>query len=155
MKERLSLIPTALQHQLMIQVVLILLNIFLAFITLFAFSAAVSIPFLMVSLLLAGSIIRLYLIGVQGHYLILHGVILKVERTPIRQRPKALLLEAEGKALRLVLQNRHISPSEGHTVVLYLGQIPHPFTSAAASTSCTPIWPWLCRSRIPKDKMMI
>lgn len=120
MKERLSLIPTALQHQLMIQVVLILLNIFLAFITLFAFSAAVSIPFLMLSLLLAGSIIRLYLIGVQGHYLILHGVILKVERTPIRQRPKALLLEAEGKALRLVLRNRHISPSEGHTVVLYL-----------------------------------
>lgn len=53
-------------------------------------------------------------------YLILRGVILKVERTVLRQRPKSILLEANGKALLVMLRNRHAAVREGDTVTLYI-----------------------------------
>lgn len=120
MKNKLAMFPTALQHQMLIQTVLALLSLVLALVVFIIFSAAASIPFLIVSLLLAFSILRLYYITTQGRYLELRGVILKVERTPIRQRPKSLLLEVDRKALRLMLRNRHLSLKEGHTIILYL-----------------------------------
>lgn len=120
MKNRLAMFPTALQHQLLVQAALALLSLALALVVLIIFSATASLPFLLVSLLLAFSTLRLYCTTAQRHYLELRGIILKVERTPIRQRPKAILLEVDGKALHLVLRNRHISLKEGHTVILYL-----------------------------------
>ena len=63
---------------------------------------------------------RLYRTGMRGQYLILRGVILKVERTVLRQRPKSILLEANGKALLVMLRNRHAAVREGDTVTLYI-----------------------------------
>lgn len=45
---------------------------------------------------------------------------LKLERTPLRLRPKAMLMEVEGKALLVVLRNRHISVREGDALTLYI-----------------------------------
>ena len=56
----------------------------------------------------------------RGQYLILKGVILKVERTSLRQRPKSILLETNGKALLVMLRNRHTSVREGDVVTLYI-----------------------------------
>ena len=129
MKNKLAMFPTALQHQLLIQAALALLNLVLALVVLVIFSATASTPFLILSFLLGFNILLLYRITTQGRYLELRGVILKVERTPIRQRPKSLLLEVDGKALRLMLRNRHLSLKEGHTIVLYL-------------TDTTPLYEW-------------
>lgn len=69
---------------------------------------------------LAFSAFRLYNIGRRGQYLVLEGTVLKLERTPLRLRPKAMLMEVEGKALLVVLRNRHISVREGDALTLYI-----------------------------------
>ena len=45
---------------------------------------------------------------------------MKVERTSVRQQMKSLLLEVDGKALQVVLRNRHVTVQEGETVKLYI-----------------------------------
>ena len=83
-------------------------------------SFSVSVPFLLGAALLTICAARLYHTGMRGQYLILRGVILKVERTALRQRPKSILLEANGKALLVMLRNRHAAVREGDTVTLYI-----------------------------------
>ena len=83
-------------------------------------SFSVSVPFLLGAALLTICAARLYRTGMRGQYLILRGVILKVERTVLRQRPKSILLEANGKALLVMLRNRHAAVREGDTVTLYI-----------------------------------
>ena len=74
----------------------------------------------MCAVLLAFSAFRLYNIGRRGQYLVLEGTVLKLERTPLRLRPKAMWMEVEGKALLVVLRNRHISVREGDALTLYI-----------------------------------
>lgn len=120
MKRILHMLPPALQRQLMIQAGLALLALVLAVVALFFFSLIISVPFLLGAALLAFSALRLYHIGTQGQYLILRGTVMKVERTSVRQQMKSLLLEVDGKALQVVLRNRHVTVQEGETVKLYI-----------------------------------
>ena len=120
MKRILRMLPPALQRQLMIQAGLALLALVLAVVALFFFSLIISVPFLLGASLLAFSALRLYHIGTQGQYLILRGTVMKVERTSVRQQMKSLLLEVDGKALQVVLRNRHVTVQEGETVKLYI-----------------------------------
>ena len=108
-------IPLALQHQM-----LSVLTLVLAALAMLFFSITVSVPFLLCAVLLAFSAFRLYNIGRRGQYLVLEGTVLKLERTPLRLRPKAMLMEVEGKALLVVLRNRHISVREGDALTLYI-----------------------------------
>ena len=109
MKQDACNIPLALQHQMLIQAALSVLTLVLAALAMLFFSITVSVPFLLCAVLLAFSAFRLYNIGRRGQYLVLEGTVLKLERTPLRLRPKAMLMEVEGKALLVVLRNRHIS----------------------------------------------
>ena len=111
-------LPPALQQQLIIQMGLALLCLILAIGAFVFVSFTVSIPFLLGAAVLTISAARLYRTGMRGQYLILRGVILKVERTTLRQRPKSILLEANGKALLVMLRNRHAAVREGDTVTL-------------------------------------
>ena len=77
-------------------------------------------PFLLGAALLVICAMRLFCTGMRGQYLILRGVILKVDRTALRQRPKSILLETNGKALQVMLRNRHAAVREGDTVTLYI-----------------------------------
>lgn len=94
MKQDWKLLPPALQHQMFIQMGLALLCLILAIGALVFVSFTVSIPFLLGASVLTISAARLYRTGMRGQYLILKGVILKVERTSLRQRPKSILLLA-------------------------------------------------------------
>ena len=123
MKRILRMLPPALQRQLMIQAGLALLALVLAVVALFFFSLIISVPFLLGAALLAFSALRLYHIGTQVQYLILRGTVMKVERTSVRQQMKSLLLEVDGKALQVVLRNRHVTVQEGETVKLYISDI--------------------------------
>ena len=118
-KDRKSL-PPALQHQMIIQIGLALFCLVLAIGALAFVSFTVSIPFLLGAALLVICAMRLFCIGMRGQYLILRGVILKVDRTALRQRPKSILLETNGKALQVMLRNRHAAVREGDTVTLYI-----------------------------------
>ena len=62
----------------------------------------------------------LYRLLMQGRYLALRGTVLHVEQTIMRRHTKVIILEAEGKALRIQLRNRHIKVVQGDTVALYL-----------------------------------
>lgn len=62
----------------------------------------------------------LYQLLIQGRYLALRGTVLNAEQTMIRKHTKVIILEAEGKALRIQLRNRHIKVVQGDTVALYL-----------------------------------
>lgn len=120
MKKDLQSIPVPLQHQLLIQTALAAFCIVVAVVTWIFFAITAAIPFFCGLVLLAMNVIRLYYIAVTGAYLELSSTVLKVERTPIRQRARAMLLEIDGKALRVTLRNRHISIQAGDSVVLYI-----------------------------------
>ena len=117
MKQDWKSLPPALQHQLIIQMGLAVCCLVLAIGALAFISFSVSVPFLLGAALLTICAARLYHTGMRGQYLILRGVILKVERTALRQRPKSILLEANGKALLVMLRNRHAAVREGDTAV--------------------------------------
>lgn len=77
------------------------------------------LPFVLAAGLMAVSAGHIYHIAAEQRYLVLVGTVLKVERTEFWHRPKALLLEVEGKALRLVLHSRHRAPAAGASVSIY------------------------------------
>ena len=66
------------------------------------------------------SAILLYRLLMQGRYLALRGTVLHVEQTMIRKHTKVIILEAEGKALRIQLRNRHMKVAQGDALALYL-----------------------------------
>ena len=99
MKQDACNIPLALQHQMLIQAALSVLTLVLAALAMLFFSITVSVPFLLCAVLLAFSAFRLYNIGRRGQYLVLEGT---------------------GKALLVVLRNRHISVREGDALTLYI-----------------------------------
>ena len=134
MKQDWKSLPPALQHQLIIQMGLAVCCLVLAIGALAFISFSVSVPFLLGAALLTICAARLYRTGMRGQYLILRGVILKVERTVLRQRPKSILLEANGKALLVMLRNRHC-----------ISRIPLHSMNGRGSTDCMPTWRW-CRA---------
>ena len=58
----------------------------------------------------------LYQLLIQGRYLALRGTVLNAEQTMIRKHTKVIILEAEGKALRIQLRNRHMKVAQGDIV---------------------------------------
>jgi len=121
MKHSKSNIPTPLQTRILLLTGISILSLVLGIALLLILSSTLALPFLLFTILAALGGRRLYRIAVLGQYLMLTGTILKVERTIILHRPKALLLEAEGKALRVVLRGRHWAPAEGEHITLYVG----------------------------------
>ena len=73
---------------------------------------------LCVTMLVSASL--LYRLLIQGRYLALRGTVLNAEQTMIRKHTKVIILEAEGKALRIQLRNRHMKVAQGDIVALYL-----------------------------------
>ena len=144
-------LPPALQQQLIIQMGLALFCLVLAIGAFVFVSFTVSIPFLLGAAVLTISAARLYRTGMRGQYLILRGVILKVERTTLRQRPKSILLEANGKALLVMLRNRHATVREGDTVTLYIADT----TPLGVFIACTLTWRWYRVRRIQPDEKKV
>lgn len=129
MKQFLKPIPIPLQHQ-VLKRALMSVSALAAGIAFFALASwAMAAPFLLASAMLAISAVHIYYAAVEGHCLELKGVVLRVEQTALRRRPKALLLEIDGKAIRLVLHDRCYAPKEGSLVSVFV-------------LDTTPLYPW-------------
>ena len=92
-------------------------------------SAAMAAPCLAVALLAAAGAWYIYHQARLGRCLVLKGTVLKTEMTVLRRRPKALLLEVDGKALRVVLRGRNKELEAGVAVEVYI-------------TDTTPLYDW-------------
>ena len=120
MKDKRTSVPLALQTQILLQAALALASLVTGVILVILFSAAVSLPFFLLALLFGLGSIRIYHASMAGRYLTLLGNVLKVEQTAILRRPKAILLEIDGRALRVSLRNRHRAPEQGKIVRIYV-----------------------------------
>lgn len=123
-------IPVPLQHQILIRSALAALSLLLSIpLLLLGAGLTAAIPFLLITILLAVNAGHIYYIAVTNRFLALNGVVLKLELAAFRRRPKALLLEVEGKALRVMLRNRHKAPKAGDRITLFI-------------TEDTQLYPW-------------
>ena len=113
-------IPIPLQSQILLRLVLTVCSLVVGSLLLVLFSLPIAAPFFLLALVTAASGGHLYWVAVCGHYLVLTGTVLKVERTTVMRRPKAILMEVEGTALRVILRNRHKAPGEGSQLSFYV-----------------------------------
>lgn len=121
MKNDIAMIPAALQRTMFKQLGLVLLALAAgACLFLQSGQAMAAVPFLLAALLLAASAIYTGWLAMRGHCLELKCVVLDVERSALRGRTKALLLEAQGMALRLPLRGRLRPPEVGAPIRVYI-----------------------------------
>lgn len=113
-------IPAPLQTQVLTRMGTAVCSLIAGIALLILVSGMTAIPFLLLAVLAAANGWRTYHLAARGHYLILSATVLKVERTGILRRPKAVLVEAEGKALRVILRSRYKIPAEGSHVTFYV-----------------------------------
>lgn len=113
-------IPMPLQAHILAQVGLAACSLIVGIAFLILFTGMVAFPFLLLAVLASVNGWRVYHVAVNGHYLALSATVLKVERTAFLRRPKAVLVEAEGKALRVMLRNRLSTPKEGSCITFYV-----------------------------------
>ena len=121
MKNKLRSLPIPLQDLLIYRVALSILalstSLALAF---FLHNIHFALPGLILCVTMLVSATLLYRLLVQGRFLALRGTVLHVEQTMIRKHTKVIILEVEGKALRIQLRNRHMKLAQGDMVALYL-----------------------------------
>ena len=110
-------IPMPLQAQILMQLALAACSLIAGNVLLVFFTMTIAAPLFLLAAVSGG---HLYLVAARGHYLCLTGIVVRVERTMVLRRPKAILMEAEGTALRVVLRNRHKIPAEGHQITFYI-----------------------------------
>lgn len=120
MRNKISSIPMPLQTQILLQAALALTALVTGIVLVILISITVSVPFFLLAILFGFGSLRVYIAAAGGRYLTLIGTVLKVERTAILRRPKALLLEIDGKALRIALRNRHRTPEENGPIRVYV-----------------------------------
>ena len=113
-------IPTPLQVQILMQAGLAVCSLIAGIAFLILFTGIVAFPFLLLAILASVNGWRVYHVAAHGHYLTLSSIVLKVERTAFLRRPKAVLVEAEGKALRVMLRSRLSAPKEGSCITFYV-----------------------------------
>lgn len=120
MIESLRRIPIPLQHQIIIRAAIGIIALIAGALTLCLWSITIAMPFLLLMFLLEANAVHIYRVAIHGCFLKLTGTVLKTERTILRQRPKAALLEVEGKALRVLLHNRSRALRDGDRVLLFV-----------------------------------
>lgn len=113
-------IPMPLQAHILAQVGLAVCSLIVGIAFLILFTDIVAFPFLLLAILASVNGWRVYHVASHGHYLTLSSVVLKVERTAFLRRPKAVLVETEGKALRVMLRSRLSAPKEGNCITFYV-----------------------------------
>ena len=121
MKNKLRLLPVPLQNLLIYRVALAILALGASLaVAVFLHDVHFALPGLILCVTMLVSASLLYQLLIQGRYLALRGTVLNAEQTMIRKHTKVIILEAEGKALRIQLRNRHMKVAQGDIVALYL-----------------------------------
>ena len=121
MKNKLRLLPVPLQNLLIYRVALAMLALGASLaLAIVLHDVHFALPGLILCVTMLVSAVLLYQLLMQGRYLALRGTVLNVEQTMIRKHNKVIILEAEGKALRIQLRNRHMKVAQGDMMALYL-----------------------------------
>ena len=121
MKNKLRLLPVSLQNLLIYRVALAILALGASLaLAVFLHDVHFALPGLILCVTMLVSASLLYQLLIQGRYLALRGTVLNAEQTMIRTHTKVIILEAEGKALRIQLRNQHMKVAQGDIVALYL-----------------------------------
>ena len=121
MKNKLRLLPVPLQNLLIYRVALAILALGASLaLAVFLHDVHFALPGLILCVTMLVSASLLYQLLIQGRYLALRGTVLNAEQTMIRKHTKVIILEAEGKALRIQLRNQHMKVAQGDIVALYL-----------------------------------
>lgn len=121
MKNKLRLLPVPLQNLLIYRVAFAILALGASLaLAVFLHDVHFALPGLILCVTMLVSASLLYQLLIQGRYLALRGTVLNAEQTMIRKHTKVIILEAEGKALRIQLRNQHMKVAQGDIVALYL-----------------------------------
>ena len=121
MKNKLRLLPVPLQNLLIYRVALAILALGASLaLAVFLHDVHFALPGLILCVTMLVSASLLYRLLIQGRYLALRGTVLNAEQTMIRKHTKVIILEAEGKVLRIQLRNQHMKVAQGDIVALYL-----------------------------------
>ena len=121
MNNKLRLLPVPLQNLLIYRVALAILALGASLaLAVFLHDVHFALPGLILCVTMLVSASLLYRLLIQGRYLALRGTVLNAEQTMIRKHTKVIILEAEGKALRIQLRNQHMKVAQGDIVALYL-----------------------------------
>ena len=121
MKNKLRLLPVPLQNLLIYRVALAILALGASLaLAVFLHDVHFALPGLILCVTMLVSASLLYQLLIQGRDLALRGTVLNAEQTMIRKHTKVIILEAEGKALRIQLRNQHMKVAQGDIVALYL-----------------------------------
>ena len=121
MKNKLRLLPVPLQNLLIYRVALAILALGASLaLAVFLHDVHFALPGLILCVTMLVSASLLYRLLIQGRYLALRETVLNAEQTMIRKHTKVIILEAEGKALRIQLRNQHMKVAQGDIVALYL-----------------------------------
>ena len=112
--------PLPLQRYMLIQILLLFACLAVAVVVMIYFSVTMMIPFLVGAAIFAANAVRLHYIAATGTYLALKGTVLKVDYTLLRRRAQSLIMETEGKALRVNLRNRHLAVQSGDRILIYI-----------------------------------
>lgn len=121
MKNKIRTLPVPLQNLLIYRVALAILALGTSLaLAIFLHDVHFALPGLILCVTMLVSASLLYRLLIQGRYLALHGTVLNAEQTMIRKHTKVIILEAEGKALRIQLRNQHMKVAQGDIVALYL-----------------------------------
>lgn len=121
MKSDFGALPIPLQRQILVRVSLSAASVVTGVgLLVLLRSATMAAPCLVAALLAAASGWHIYRQATLGRCLVLNGTVLKTEMSALRHRPKALLLEVDGKALRVVLRGRYKVLGAGTSVAVYI-----------------------------------
>lgn len=113
-------IPLPLQSQILLHAALAAVSLIAGFVVLFFFAFMPAVPFLLFAALTALNAWRIYYAAANGFCVILKGAVLKVERSAVLRRPRAVVTEIDGKALRVALRSRLKAPGEGEHIAVYV-----------------------------------
>lgn len=117
MKNKLRTLPVTLQNLLIYRVALAILALGASLaLAIFLHDVHFALPGLILCVTMLVSATLLYRLLMQGRYLALRGTVLHVEQTIMRRHTKVIILEAEGKALRIQLRSRHIKVVNQHNI---------------------------------------
>jgi len=132
MLKEFKVIPEPLQRKLILQVGLGLCGL-LVFIFLLATlrNFGIALPGLALFVFFAICTFRLFVISVSKDYIVISGVCSKVNLTAIKKQTKSIILNAEGKSVKVIIKQRlkKIQPGAAIDVYVYKNAQAHQFNN--------------------------
>ncbi len=123
MRDKFKKLPEALQKQVIMRLGAAALSLLLTVVVIALYrDLYLSLAFVLFSLFFGISGTVLFIRATDGKYIEIEGQCTKVERTPIRKRPKTIYLEADPHTVKLQVRDRLKKVSVGDTAIVYVSE---------------------------------